>query len=181
MDEPLPLIADLFRWSLDWGALAACTALSVLLFVAHRPSRKMLLGDLPILCLAAGGLNVVMLAALAVLLAPLGLLPHRAQWVALIVLPAAVPCIILIAATVGMWWMAPTFQSLRDGSLPMLPPFPLRALVGTAAAWVAQSLLRTYWIVSYGIWSLLLLDGCVLAVRFGILKVSAATSVSSAS
>ena len=159
-------------WTLNWGTLAAGASLYLLIVATCFRTCQVPFAHLLKTSLAVLGID----AAVAMALIALSLLlrtfqpfaTHRAEWIALLVLPAAIPCAGSALFTLGMWWVAPTFQALRDGSLPASAPFPGGAVVRRVTAIAAQVAFRSYWMAAYGIVDLLLLDALVLAVRFGM-------------
>jgi hypothetical protein len=151
-------------WTLNGGALAAGASLYLLIVAACFRSCGVPFAHLLKTSLATLGINALEAMGLIVL-SWLGV-----GWITLLVLPAAVVCAGSVLFTVVVWWVAPTFQALRDGSLPASSPFPAGAVVRRVAVIAGQFVLRSYWMTAYGIVDLLLLDALVLAVRFGISK-----------
>lgn len=149
-------------WTLDWSTLAAGACFYLLLVAACFRSCGIPFAHLVKTSLATLGMDGLVAMALIVL-SWLG-----AEWTTLLVLPAAILCAGSTLFTVAVWWVAPTFQALRDGSLPASAPFPGGAVVKRTAAIAAQVVLRSYWMAAYGIVDLLTLDAFVLAVRFGM-------------
>lgn len=157
-----PVSNTVFRWTLDWGTLTAGGSLYLLTVAACFRTCQVPFAHLLKTSLATLGIDALVAMALIVL-RWLG-----AEWFTLLVLPAAILCAGSALFTVGIWWVAPTFQALRDGSLPASAPFPGGAIARRVAAIAAQFVLRSYWMTAYGIVDLLLLDAFVLAVRFGM-------------
>lgn len=87
-----------------------------------------------------------------------------ATWVTLAVLLATISFGIWTAIIIGIWWLAPTFQSLRDGSLPMLPRFPFRSLRGPTLL-ASEVVFKSYVIATYGIWALLAIEVPIVLLR----------------
>ena len=169
VDGPLPSVTHLFRWAMDWGTLAACASIYLLIVAAFFRTCQVRYEDLPMTSLAAMGVDSGLAIALIVVSWIFGpMASHRSEWIIFIGLPVAIPCGLLALFSTGMWWLAPTFQALRDGSLPALPRFPARAIIRSVTALAAHLAFRSYWIGSYGIFALLILDAGMIAVRYGL-------------
>lgn len=149
-------------WTLNWGALAAGASLYLLIVAACFRRCQVPFAHLLKTSLATLGINAVVAMGLIVLSW------LRVGWITLLLLPAAILCAGSVILTVGIWWVAPTFQALRDGSLPASAPFPAAAVVRRVAMIAGQVVLRSYWMSAYGIVDLLLLDAVVLAMRLGV-------------
>jgi hypothetical protein len=188
LSGPLPRAGDLFQWPLDWVTLPAIGFLQLLTMVClgqmkewHRGATRKFGLDNP---LKAYAVVVILDVAVAVLMLTLSWILEAlgmGKWIALGILLAAIPggfWTLLIAA---MWWLAPMFQAQRDGSLPVLPPFPVRSLK-TPALFALKVVFKGFLMAGLGIAALLIYDLGFVAVRYGISALRPpATSVSAAS
>jgi hypothetical protein len=86
------------------------------------------------------------------------------SWVTPAIVLATAAFAIWTAIIAGIWWMAPTFQSLRDGSLPMLPRFPFRSLSGPALL-AAEIVFKSYGIARFGMFVLLAIEVPIVLFR----------------
>jgi hypothetical protein len=145
VDGPLPSASSVLRWTYwDWGSLCAIGFLEQ--FTKNcfiQPKNR------------HWGFTLAFTFGVAVLLIVLSF--GTENWIVLGILLAAVPAGFWTLVITGLWLLAPTFMAIREGSVMMRAPYPVRSLARPARL-ALQVVFKGYRIAAYGILAVLLYD-----------------------